>query len=55
MLSSMKVIDVDRIDNEVVVTFEDGTTFLYAAELLYGIRQRAEAATFPPVEEPEDK
>ena len=50
----MKVIDVDRLDGQVVITFEDATTFLYSAELLYGIRSRAEPATFAEQEEPED-
>lgn len=41
----MKVIDADRLDGAVVITFEDGTTFVYSAELLYGMRLNAEAAT----------
>ena len=49
----MKVIDVDRINGDVVLTFEDGMTVLYSYELLREMAPRAQILP-PPELEPED-
>ena len=49
----MKVINVDRIDEKVIVTFEDGTTVLYSDELLHEMIPKAHVV--PPADpEPKD-
>ena len=49
----MKVISVDRLDESVVVTFEDGITVLYSDELFHEMIPRAQV--LPPADpEPED-
>ena len=49
----MKVIDVDRINGDVVLTFEDGLTVLYSGALLREMIPRAQVVP-PPDPEPED-
>jgi hypothetical protein len=49
----MKIIDVDRIDGDVVVTFEDGMTVLYPHELLREMMPRGQVVP-PPEPEPEE-
>ena len=36
------IIDSDRMDNSIIVSFEDGKTALYSAALLYELLPRAQ-------------
>jgi hypothetical protein len=52
-MDELKVINVDRMNGDVVVTFDDGIIALYSAALLREIMSRAQV--FPEAdEEPED-
>ncbi len=53
-MTEPKVINVDRMDGHVVVSFEDGVIALYSSTLLRELLPRAQV--FPEVEdEPEDQ
>lgn len=52
-MHELKVINVDRMNGDVVVTFDDGVIALYSAALLREVIARAQV--FPEAdEEPED-